>query len=904
MTAIKLIKIAHKFQNQNRKIVALAMVIMVATGALASFANNGEARISQTFDSRIGTLSGNAMQHGDFTSFTNMNAMDHNMSNMTSAQPSALSSGTASAVCADGLISSGLPATAYSQSSVQKDMPNLTAKKAFDNGSSVKQSNRNLDSRWSSEFSDVQWIQVNLGKLSNITCVQLNWEDSYARDYNIEVATNINGPFTAIKQIRNQNGYGLKTFTTDTQAQFLRIQILKRATQYGSSLWEVQVRGSAATKPSGSPITNPVISTSGVHPLLTGDLQVPKTAPYAFYFYSKGGIRVSLDGKLLIDDWENQSTIAKKNVLYYTLTAGRISKIVVQYNRSSPNEVVAKYSLAGQGEKLLEPGIIKPSNSTPTPQTVPPTTPVTQPVVTPPTSPSIPPIGSTACDGTKALGKSSIISFVPESKTNYTVWLNVRGSKKVDIGFDVDKANCNRQQYVLNNTTNFTWVSFAFKQNISKGNHNLGVYSFIDGFDFRKGMIISDGCVPAGDGSNCLTAITPSPTNPPVTVPPTSPVTAPITSPVITPNPPVTMPTSGKMGSNAAVAKYRYTDPRYSTYPNIASAQLPLDKLLVGGNPQFEWFKFNGLSPSNGQNGQFRTWCDFSHLSYDDPIVYPGQPEKAHLHTFFGNTGTNAYSTPQSILNSGGSTCDGQELNRTAYWFPTMMDSSGNARVPNQMIVYYKGEGITPPAGGYTAIPEGLKMLAYRDPIANNGPGYGYNSGWGCSSSMFNNPQFSTIPNCNGPGNRLTQKVLYPRCWDGVNLDSANHKTHVVYPSGYFHGTCPSSHPKVLTEISVLFQWNLSNESTAGWKLSSDMMAGPNTPPGSTAHGDYMVGWNRSVINSWNQNCLNTEWNCQTQFISNKPNMPLSLPGGQYNMLKSTALPFIEKGPLIYNPRG
>ncbi|HQZ14612.1 MAG TPA: hypothetical protein PLT55_02070, partial [Acidimicrobiia bacterium] len=82
MTAIKLIKIAHKFQNQNRKIVALAMVIMVATGALASFANNGEARISQTFDSRFGTLSGNAMQHGDFTSFTNMNAMDHNMSNM------------------------------------------------------------------------------------------------------------------------------------------------------------------------------------------------------------------------------------------------------------------------------------------------------------------------------------------------------------------------------------------------------------------------------------------------------------------------------------------------------------------------------------------------------------------------------------------------------------------------------------------------------------------------------------------------------------------------------------------------------------------------------------------------------------------------------------------------------
>ena len=46
--------------------------------------------------------------------------------------------------------------------------------------------------------------------------------------------------------------------------------------------------------------------------------------------------------------------------------------------------------------------------------------------------------------------------------------------------------------------------------------------------------------------------------------------------------------------------------------------------------------------------GAFRIPCAYSHMAFDDPIVYPGRPGAAHLHTFFGNTGTNAASTEQS----------------------------------------------------------------------------------------------------------------------------------------------------------------------------------------------------------------------------------------------------------------
>ena len=57
---------------------------------------------------------------------------------------------------------------------------------------------------------------------------------------------------------------------------------------------------------------------------------------------------------------------------------------------------------------------------------------------------------------------------------------------------------------------------------------------------------------------------------------------------------------------------------------------------------------------------------------------------------FFGNTGTDANSTVDSILNSGNSTCAGGILDRTAYWVPALIDGTGNVILPDSAIFYYK----------------------------------------------------------------------------------------------------------------------------------------------------------------------------------------------------------------------
>src|SRR5215210_4308885 len=56
-----------------------------------------------------------------------------------------------------------------------------------------------------------------------------------------------------------------------------------------------------------------------------------------------------------------------------------------------------------------------------------------------------------------------------------------------------------------------------------------------------------------------------------------------------------------------------------------------------------------GPHASPDEVGAFRFSCLPGHIARDDPIVYPGQPGKSHLHQFFGNTDTDANSTYQSL---------------------------------------------------------------------------------------------------------------------------------------------------------------------------------------------------------------------------------------------------------------
>jgi len=277
------------------------------------------------------------------------------------------------------------------------------------------------------------------------------------------------------------------------------------------------------------------------------------------------------------------------------------------------------------------------------------------------------------------------------------------------------------------------------------------------------------------------------------------------------------------------------------------------------------------IAPTTG--GAFRVPCAFAHMSFDDPIVFPGQPGRSHLHTFFGNTGTDANSTPESIRGTGNSTCRGGIANRTAYWVPTLIDTRDNAPIkPDAFIAYYKNGGM--PAAAVHPLPVGLRMVA-GDPSASGPIPKVLISRWKCLGGPNNQNGLyqASIGNCD-LGAHLTQEVYFPPCWDGVNLDSPDHKSHMSYsvpvtnPDGKgTHRECPKTHPVLLPHISFNVRYVVrEKDAPLRWRLSSDTYD-RSLPGGYSGHGDWFNGWKSDISEAWGKSCLQAGKECYAHLL-------------------------------------
>lgn len=285
------------------------------------------------------------------------------------------------------------------------------------------------------------------------------------------------------------------------------------------------------------------------------------------------------------------------------------------------------------------------------------------------------------------------------------------------------------------------------------------------------------------------------------------------------------------------------------------------------------WLQHGGAIPPSAAPdvvGAFRFICQASHLSYDDPIVYPGQAGKSHLHQFFGNTLTNADSTYASLRSTGDSTCMGP-LNRSAYWMPAMMNGKGGVVRPDFVSIYYKRRPASDPECQHqgtacVALPRGLRFVfGYNmlNPAASpTGEAF-----WNCQGDGADPGHYASLAEARQHcpvGTQIGAVIKAPDCWDGKNLDSPDHRSHVAYGSygdwGYYK--CPASHPLVIPQFT-LGAWYTTDASLPDWYLSSDRMPGmPDAVPGSTLHSDWWGAWDDKVMETWTANCIDKMLNC------------------------------------------
>ncbi|ADO56715.1 cellulase family glycosylhydrolase [Paenibacillus polymyxa] len=114
--------------------------------------------------------------------------------------------------------------------------------------------------RWSSQYSDPQWISVDLGSTTKINGVTLNWEAAYAKSYQVQTSTDDDHWTTVYSTTTGDGGIDKISFEV-TDARYVKMNGIERATSYGYSLWEFEVH-SADEPEDNSPPTAPSNLTS------------------------------------------------------------------------------------------------------------------------------------------------------------------------------------------------------------------------------------------------------------------------------------------------------------------------------------------------------------------------------------------------------------------------------------------------------------------------------------------------------------------------------------------------------------------------------------------------------------------------------------------------------------------
>jgi len=111
----------------------------------------------------------------------------------------------------------------------------------------------NTTTRWSSAFSDPQWIYVDLQATVDINRVKLHWEAAYGKSYQIQVSSNAVDWTTVYSTTTSTGGVQNLTGLSGT-GRYVRMHGTVRSGIYGYSLYEFEVYGNIAA-PTGLTVT-------------------------------------------------------------------------------------------------------------------------------------------------------------------------------------------------------------------------------------------------------------------------------------------------------------------------------------------------------------------------------------------------------------------------------------------------------------------------------------------------------------------------------------------------------------------------------------------------------------------------------------------------------------------------
>ena len=307
--------------------------------------------------------------------------------------------------------------------------------------------------------------------------------------------------------------------------------------------------------------------------------------------------------------------------------------------------------------------------------------------------------------------------------------------------------------------------------------------------------------------------------------------------------------TSASAGEPPAVPSVPATPSTVPTVAATAAGWIMAPNPVIGVKPSHE------VPPNKGGFHEFQANCSVSRTNTgDDPIVFPNLPGAAHLHTFMGNTTTNAASTPES-LSKGQTTCKAKG-DLSAYWMPTLFNGDAAANPEGLQTIYYK-TGVT----DYRSVrpfPTGLRYVVGN---AKNTDADKFlaatEEGFECGDSYKN----KNIPLTCSTDRSVKLNIRYqaPSCWDGLHLDSPDHQSHMAYPIDTHTAAgmvCPDDHPVAVPKLEFKMAWPVNGDMS---KVHFSSGAGP------TFHYDFINAWDAPTLAAMINGCIVAARQCDAQ---------------------------------------
>ncbi|KAJ7240636.1 hypothetical protein B0H12DRAFT_51867 [Mycena haematopus] len=261
-----------------------------------------------------------------------------------------------------------------------------------------------------------------------------------------------------------------------------------------------------------------------------------------------------------------------------------------------------------------------------------------------------------------------------------------------------------------------------------------------------------------------------------------------------------------------------------------------------------------------------------------DPIISPGANPSQHVHTIHGASNFGPTYNYNTLRASKCTNCE-VEQDLSNYWFPKLYFQDPKTKLfepvdNGGLLVYYQNRGdgdVSNGGSGLKAFPPGFKMLS-GDPTRRMKR---YPVGLGTQLELRERAiQWSCLRysvglggyDDNGTGFPTTDcesgfnaRLHMPACWDGVNLDSADHVSHTAFLSGLDNGACPADHPVYLMKLFYEITWNVAEFSTR-WTPGTNpwpFVYATGDPTGFSWHGDFQNGWDTTALQDAIDDCNN-----------------------------------------------